>query len=102
MSPGSWHQDFIDELRSFPEGTKDDQVDALSRAFITLSEYPSSGRRLFGTLLRPVATDSAAGISTLLNAMFDTICGLISPRFRLSTTHLDTGHLHPGFDWPFV
>ena len=42
-----WHQSFIDELASFPQGPKDDQVDALSRAFITLSELPSGGRRLF-------------------------------------------------------
>lgn len=43
----SWYQSFIDELNSFPQGAKDDQIDALSRAFITLSESPNSGRRLF-------------------------------------------------------
>jgi predicted phage terminase large subunit-like protein len=43
----SWYETFIDELRSFPQGTKDDQIDALSRAFITLSDFPASGRRLF-------------------------------------------------------
>ena len=41
-----WHQAFMDELRSFPQGTKDDQVDALSRAFTTLSDLRNSGRRL--------------------------------------------------------
>jgi predicted phage terminase large subunit-like protein len=44
---GSWYQAFIDEMNSFPQGPKDDQVDALSRAFITLSDFPSGGRRLF-------------------------------------------------------
>lgn len=44
---GSWNQAFIDELISFPQGTKDDQVDALSRAFITLLDFPNNGRRLF-------------------------------------------------------
>jgi predicted phage terminase large subunit-like protein len=42
-----WHVSFIEELNSFPQGSKDDQVDALSRAFMTLSELPSGGRRLF-------------------------------------------------------
>jgi predicted phage terminase large subunit-like protein len=44
---GAWHQAFMDELSAFPQGTKDDQVDALSRAFITLSDLPHDGRRLF-------------------------------------------------------
>jgi predicted phage terminase large subunit-like protein len=44
---GLWYQAFIDELGSFPQGEKDDQVDALSRAFITLANFPSGGRRLF-------------------------------------------------------
>jgi predicted phage terminase large subunit-like protein len=47
MREAPWNQVFIDELRSFPQGTKDDQVDALSRAFITLSDFPDGGRRLF-------------------------------------------------------
>jgi len=42
-----WYQAFIDELSSFPYGSKDDQVDALSRAFMTLCEFPKDGRRLF-------------------------------------------------------
>jgi len=44
---GPWHQILIDELSSFPQGPKDDQVDALSRAFITLTDFPNGGRRLF-------------------------------------------------------
>jgi predicted phage terminase large subunit-like protein len=44
---GAWNQAFFDELRAFPSGEKDDQVDALSRAMITMSELPESGRRLF-------------------------------------------------------
>jgi predicted phage terminase large subunit-like protein len=42
-----WNSSFIEELNSFPQGPKDDQVDALSRAFTTLSEFPGGGRRLF-------------------------------------------------------
>lgn len=33
MLRGSWNHAFIDELRMFPNGVHDDQVDALSRAF---------------------------------------------------------------------
>jgi predicted phage terminase large subunit-like protein len=33
-----WNMAFLDELRSFPFGTKDDQVDALSRAFAVLTD----------------------------------------------------------------
>jgi predicted phage terminase large subunit-like protein len=44
---GSWNQEFIYELTSFPQGTKDDQVDALSRAFITILDFPTGARRLF-------------------------------------------------------
>jgi predicted phage terminase large subunit-like protein len=44
---GPWTQIFVDELISFPQGTKDDQVDALSRAFITLLDFPNGSRRLF-------------------------------------------------------
>ncbi len=42
----AWVRDFLDELSVFPQGTKDDQVDALSRAFITMLDFPNSGRRL--------------------------------------------------------
>jgi predicted phage terminase large subunit-like protein len=33
MLRGEWNRAFIDELRMFPNGTNDDQVDALSRSF---------------------------------------------------------------------
>ncbi len=42
----SWNQAFLDELREFPNGTKDDQVDALSRAFATLIDLAPPSRRL--------------------------------------------------------
>jgi predicted phage terminase large subunit-like protein len=43
----SWNRAFLDELRDFPLGRKDDQVDALSRAFSLLAEpAPSVARRL--------------------------------------------------------
>ena len=39
---GDWVGDFLSELKSFPDGTKDDQVDALSRAFMRLLELIGS------------------------------------------------------------
>ena len=36
MRRASWNAAFVDELSSFPHGRKDDQVDALSRAFAML------------------------------------------------------------------
>jgi predicted phage terminase large subunit-like protein len=32
-----WNAAFLEELRDFPQGRKDDQVDALSRAFAMLT-----------------------------------------------------------------
>ncbi|HYZ23845.1 MAG TPA: phage terminase large subunit [Rhodopila sp.] len=37
---GDWNRTFLDELNDFPWGRKDDQVDALVRAFNTLSSQP--------------------------------------------------------------
>ena len=45
MLRGEWNKALIDELRMFPNGTHDDQVDALSRAF---GEVISRGRGFFG------------------------------------------------------
>jgi predicted phage terminase large subunit-like protein len=45
-----WNQIFIDELREFPYGTKDDQVDALVRAFTALSGLPNPPRKLSATI----------------------------------------------------
>ena len=47
IRPGGWHRDFLEELRAFPGGRKDDQVDALSRAFATLAELEKASRRAF-------------------------------------------------------
>lgn len=41
----SWNRAFLEELRDFPNGTKDDQVDALARAFNTLESEPSPATR---------------------------------------------------------
>ena len=38
MVAGDWNQDFLAELRNFPNGAYDDQVDACSRAFAHLIE----------------------------------------------------------------
>ncbi len=41
-----WNRAFIEELRDFPYGGKDDQVDALVRAFTTLNSLPAPMRKL--------------------------------------------------------
>jgi predicted phage terminase large subunit-like protein len=41
-----WNHNFIEELRNFPFGRKDDQVDALSRAFKMLTEGGAPIRQL--------------------------------------------------------
>lgn len=41
MLRGEWNEAFIDELRVFPNGTHDDQVDAASRAFMELLSMPA-------------------------------------------------------------
>ena len=41
-----WNAAFIDELRDFPHGRKDDQVDALARAFSLLAEAVPPSRRI--------------------------------------------------------
>jgi predicted phage terminase large subunit-like protein len=43
---GGWNRALLDELRDFPHGRKDDQVDALSRAFSMLTDAPPPTRRL--------------------------------------------------------
>ncbi|MCB8880402.1 phage terminase large subunit [Acidisoma cellulosilytica] len=46
-----WNRPFLEELRDFPHGAKDDQVDALSRAFMTLVAPAKPARRLQVSLL---------------------------------------------------
>lgn len=43
---GDWNQSLIEELRDFPYGRKDDQVDALVRAFTTLTNLRRPSRAL--------------------------------------------------------
>jgi len=43
---GAWNDAFIEELRDFPFGRKDDQVDALARAFLVLADVPEQARRI--------------------------------------------------------
>jgi predicted phage terminase large subunit-like protein len=40
IARGAWNPALIDEMRDFPYGHKDDQVDALVRAFTTLADRP--------------------------------------------------------------
>ncbi len=42
-----WNKALLEELRDFPHGRKDDQVDALSRAFSMLTDTASPARRLY-------------------------------------------------------
>ncbi len=42
----AWNHAFLEELRDFPHGTKDDQVDALSRAFAALIDQGAPSRRM--------------------------------------------------------
>jgi predicted phage terminase large subunit-like protein len=42
MLRGSWNDVLVEEMRSFPNGAHDDQIDALSRAFAELIETKSS------------------------------------------------------------
>lgn len=47
----SWNGPFLEELSDFPFGRKDDQVDALCRAFGLLTNLPESARRLSFSLI---------------------------------------------------
>ena len=40
-----WNRAFLEELQDFPDGTKDDQVDALSRAMAMLTDTSTPARR---------------------------------------------------------
>jgi predicted phage terminase large subunit-like protein len=42
IARAAWNRAFLEELRDFPHGTKDDQVDALARAFNTLETEPAA------------------------------------------------------------
>jgi predicted phage terminase large subunit-like protein len=46
-----WNHVFLEELRDFPYGRKDDQVDALSRAFMMLTEGDGPARRIHAPFL---------------------------------------------------
>ena len=46
MVRAGWNHAFLEELRDFPFGRKDDQVDALSRAFTMLTEAGAPARRI--------------------------------------------------------
>jgi predicted phage terminase large subunit-like protein len=51
MVRGTWNHAFLDELHEFPFGRKDDQVDALSRAFLLLTESGAPIRHLAVSVL---------------------------------------------------
>jgi predicted phage terminase large subunit-like protein len=43
---GPWNRLFLEELQDFPGGAKDDQVDALARAFGMLVDPPAPARQV--------------------------------------------------------
>jgi phage terminase large subunit-like protein len=45
MLRAEWNRNLLDELAEFPLGRKDDQVDALVRAFAMLTAGDSQARR---------------------------------------------------------
>lgn len=51
MVRGHWNHILLQELAEFPFGPKDDQVDALARAFNTLAAAPEPARRMSGNIL---------------------------------------------------
>ena len=51
MRRAEWNGAFLDEIAQFPNGSKDDQVDALSRAFMTLVASAAPARRMHVPLL---------------------------------------------------
>jgi predicted phage terminase large subunit-like protein len=48
---GPWNDALLDELRDFPHGRKDDQVDSLARAFSMLAVVQQGARRLHVPLM---------------------------------------------------
>ncbi len=49
---GGWNANFLEELRDFPHGRKDDQVDALARAFALLSAAEPALRRRYVAIMQ--------------------------------------------------
>lgn len=49
---GPWNSAFVEELRDFPNGAKDDQVDALARAFAHLVEVAPPARQIMLPLMQ--------------------------------------------------
>jgi predicted phage terminase large subunit-like protein len=51
IARAQWNYALLEELGEFPFGRKDDQVDALARAFNTLAETPAPARRINASVL---------------------------------------------------
>ena len=58
MVRADWSRTLLDEMRDFPWGRKDDQVDALVRAFTTLTTRPRSPSLDIGFDLQPLTYHS--------------------------------------------
>ena len=64
----AWNHDFIEELRDFPYGRKDDQVDALASGFMQAAEM---------TVARQADRNTPSRTLAVQDSMFQTICDLI-------------------------
>ena len=54
IARANWSHRFLEELRDFPNGRKDDQVDALSRAFAMLTDTPQPDATVYRTARRAI------------------------------------------------
>jgi predicted phage terminase large subunit-like protein len=83
LAEGAWNAAYLDELRAFPHGKFDDQVDASSRAFMVLS-----GSR------QPMEI-SAAAVALIANPR--TWCGADGPVRGVDSMGMDASHRYDGY-----
>lgn len=93
MLKAEWNDAFIGELRTFPSGTWDDQVDGLSRAFsLLIGRNPSE-------IFIPDTTDVGADVAAEISAMgtcgrcsaYDKSSGLCDQNFGMTVQAADIG-----------
>jgi predicted phage terminase large subunit-like protein len=49
LAPGPWNRDFIEELRTMPNGQHDDQVDAVAAAFAEVASHATAAGAIIGS-----------------------------------------------------
>ena len=93
MLKAEWNDAFVGELRTFPSGTYDDQVDGLSRAYaLLIGRNPSE-------IFIPDTTDTGADVAAEISAMgtcggctsFDRASGLCDQNFGMTVQATDIG-----------